>query len=221
MKKLNIILLLTLSTLLLACESPTQTSASTELAPVSESKIYLFGDDLAAGNGATTSFAEIIADTENLELVDLTYSGSNATVNNTLSVQSLDQVDSNDIVIINVGYQDARWYGTNYPYASHNSLFIDPFLQAAKNKTSNVYVIGPVKMKASSYALYSPSDSGSDQAMIDFESNLQTRAGLVGATYISIISFNPIVSNLDVNEEFPNDQGHSEIATIIYNQVGF
>ncbi|RTL05212.1 SGNH/GDSL hydrolase family protein [Candidatus Dependentiae bacterium] len=208
---------------LMACQNPSQSANGLVAEPNSEAELFVFGDNLAAGYGSNYSFAEVLAATKGLEVVDKTFSGANAVVNNTLNLSWLSDVDQNDTVILCVGYQDVRWYGVSYPYVDNYNNHISPFLLALKATGARVYIVGPIKMKASSYGLFAPSNNGSNQAMIDFNTNLSSSVAALNDsdfTFVDIMSFVPQASNLTPDEQFPNELGHDEITSIILNQIG-
>ncbi len=186
--------------------------------------LYVFGDEIAAGTGATASFANAVAQNKGLVLHNvaaLTTGGY--TVNNTLGVTPTfyaNQMKAQDTAIVFIGYQDMRWYGAGSGIeASDQASFINPFFTILISKGCAVYVMSTVKMKATSYSLFSPFNMGSDAAMSEWNTFIGGYVTAIGSPKIKFISaygaFNPIDANLSADKQYLSDAGQAILATTL------
>lgn len=222
-------LLLTLVLALTACEGGGSGGGAAATSPVVSTRtVHVFGDEMTAGSGITTSYGKIIADSLKLTLVNhgraQSVIGAATTVNNVLGVygnSELNQVKVNDIVVVMVGYQDVRWYG-NPPAANFTNEYA-PFIQKAYNAGADVFIVSPPKMKASSYALFSPYNMGSDAAMTTYANMLHNYANTYNSSRVVFVDvtavFNPIAANLQADSQYPNEVGQLIIANEILNNI--
>lgn len=224
MKTLNIVLVLILGLLVSACNGGGGSSTSSAAPALPVAEIFVYGDEISAGNGVTTSYVDLIESETGMPVVNKSRS-SLGSLNNTLSLANddLDDVGSEDIVIIFVGYQDVRWHGT-VPNGDLTS-FVEPFLDRAFISGAHVYVVNPIRMNAAVYGSFAPYNNGSDALMLAFSNTMENYIDSYSSSRMSFIDlqsvFNPIAGNLQGDMQLPNETGHAIIADTILNGMGF
>lgn len=242
MKKLILLVCLAL----VGCkEAPSNTAASLPeeppvqapiIAPIVTppvSKIYIFGDEISAGDGVTNPYWKELETASGKSIENRSYSnatggiffgaGGVSTMNTTLDLNNnnLGGIGPSDIIIIFVGYTDVRWYGN---VGGNFSSFFTPFINAAYNTGAQIYIVSPIKMNAGVYNSFSPLNNGSDSGMATFSGLLQNAANgfnSSGVVYVDMINqFNPVAQNLQANLQYPNDTGHLVIASVLKTAMG-
>lgn len=219
-----ILLLCMLIFSLVACEQGGTPASSGAKTPTQDArKIHVYGDDMSAGTGVTKSYVDIVKDNAHLEVVNHAYKqadmgGAVSVLNNILHLSDLDDVKTNDIVIIFAGYNEMRWYGSSS--VSINSTFT-PFLTRAYNSGADVYVLNVPKMNPAAYSLFAPLNNGTDAGMLNYSNQIKAvTLNFSRAKFVDIRAiFNPIAQNLQANLEYPNDQGHQIIADLLISAM--
>lgn len=226
--------LLIVSLLLIGCAQGKDGAAAGSSPSGPTAELYIFGDDISAGTGATVTYGSLLQTRSGLTLRNYAYAGAGgatATLNNSVNVYagaaawSLNHFDTNmgpeDTVIIFVGYTDARWYGGALP-VNHLEDFLVPILNKVKASGAKLYVVGTIAMPLASYAMYAPLNNGSDVAMTTVNNAISAKVTALAyarATFVNALTqFNAVAGNF--GGSYPNNAGHVELSNIISTAMG-
>lgn len=191
-------------------------------------RLFVYGDNAAAGQGSAVKFAQVIATYFHMALInraapiapnDSMYYAFY--VNNAQNTPTnISDIGPQDIVLVYVGYDEVRSVGQP-PLGMNNFWggYEKPFFNGLAAIGCKVKVVGPHKIAPAIQNAFVPNNHGTDAGIADMNAFLQTQSIIDGSAnfkYIDISAgFNPIAANLQADLQYPNETGHALIANLI------